>query len=327
VNKKQELAKYLEEMIAESLDWRPAFTLPGLPHYLKLSFQIWSGRLIGTDCLFLFSKDSDDVAVPSLEKQLTALRSKIQYAVVFVFDSLSSRTAQRLVKRRIPFVVIGRQIYLPFLLVKLQLERNQPTHQVPRKPLSPAAESLLIGQLLDARFEGMSGAQIAPILKDSAMTASKAIRELVDRRLCKFKIVGRKKLLTFGDRLPLWESAKTTLRNPIQTIAYSKSKPKIHWVYSGISSLSKTSLLSDDRIQTIAVYRRDFRQLADDHASNQSEEEGSSYKVEIWNRKPWLFSQENSIDPISLFLSLRSDPDERVQIELERIMKKIDLPI
>ena len=55
VNKKQELAQYLQQTLAESLDWRPAFPLPGLPHYLKLSFQIWSGRLVGRDCLFFFS--------------------------------------------------------------------------------------------------------------------------------------------------------------------------------------------------------------------------------------------------------------------------------
>ena len=86
-------------------------------------------------------------------------------------------------------------------------------------------------------------------------------------------------------------------------------------------------MLADDRKTTIAVYRRDLHEVKNAERIFSADPESSSYKVEVWNRKPWLFSQEKAVDPISLYFSLRTEPDERIQSELEGVMKRIGLPI
>lgn len=327
MDRKTELSRYVEETLGEKIEWRPEPKISGLPQHLKMSFQISKGKLLGAECLFLFGERTKELSVLTLEKQIAMIQERTKSPAVLVFDQLPGRTAERLAKRRLSFVVVGRQLFLPFLLVNLRKDPSRIFPLQDTKSLFPASESILVGQLLDGRFESKSGVEVAKILKDSAMTASKAIRELEARGLCRLRSVGRKKLLSFDERSVLWESLRKVLRNPIQTISYCDAKPDIPWSFSGMSALSKQSMLAEDRQQTIAVYRRDVYRSKNVGRLVSTDPENLSYKVEIWNRKPWLFSNEKAIDSISLYLTLRSDADERIQSELEGVMRRIGLSI
>ena len=193
MNKKKALNRYIEETLGESIEWRTGPTTSGLPLYLKMSFHMSRGQLMGSECIFLFVEKEQDLSVITLEKRVATLRKRISLPFVLVFEELPGRTTERLVKRRIPFVVIGRQIFLPHLLMHLRKEPTRIYSVYETKPLSPTGETILIGQLLDGRFESKSGAEVAKIMNDSAMMASKAIRELEERGLCKLRNVGRRK--------------------------------------------------------------------------------------------------------------------------------------
>lgn len=327
MNKKKALNRYIEETLGESIEWRTGPTTSGLPLYLKMSFHMSRGQLMGSECIFLFVEKEQDLSVITLEKRVATLRKRISLPFVLVFEELPGRTTERLVKRRIPFVVIGRQIFLPHLLMHLRKEPTRIYSVYETKPLSPTGETILIGQLLDGRFESKSGAEVAKIMNDSAMMASKAIRELEERGLCKLRNVGRRKLLTFEDRDSLWQSARKILRNPIQMIKYSNRQPDIPWSISGISALSKQSMLAEDRQQTIAVYRRDLCRAKQTGRLLSQEPDNLTFRIEVWNRKPWLLSKEEVVDPISLYLIFRTESDDRIQIEIEGLMKQIGLPI
>jgi len=43
--------------------------------------------------------------------------------------------------------------------------------------------------------------------------------------------------------------------------------------------------------------------------------------IEVWSYDPATLSQDGIVDPLSLFLSLRDDPDERVQGALRRMLE------
>ena len=140
-------------------------------------------------------------------------------------------------------------------------------------------------------------------------------------------MLGGGKLLTFEDRDSLWQSARKILRNPIQMIKYSNRQPDIPWSISGISALSKQSMLAEDRQQTIAVYRRDLCRAKQTGRLLSQEPDNLTFRIEVWNRKPWLLSKEEVVDPISLYLIFRTESDDRIQIEIEGLMKQIGLPI
>ena len=47
------------------------------------------------------------------------------------------------------------------------------------------------------------------------------------------------------------------------------------------------------------------------------------FELEIWHYIPSLLNDKNEVvDTLSLFLSLREEPDERVQVALKELMEK-----
>ena len=49
--------------------------------------------------------------------------------------------------------------------------------------------------------------------------------------------------------------------------------------------------------------------------------------IEVWSYDPKLLSNENRGDDISLLRSVENDPDERIQMALDEIREKHELPI
>jgi hypothetical protein len=50
--------------------------------------------------------------------------------------------------------------------------------------------------------------------------------------------------------------------------------------------------------------------------------EDADFKMEVWSYNPLLFANNEAIDSLSLFLSLRDYPDERVQQQLETLINE-----
>jgi hypothetical protein len=47
--------------------------------------------------------------------------------------------------------------------------------------------------------------------------------------------------------------------------------------------------------------------------------EGAFAELEIWNYDPELFAKDGYVDPISLYCSLETNKDERIELCLEEI--------
>jgi hypothetical protein len=47
------------------------------------------------------------------------------------------------------------------------------------------------------------------------------------------------------------------------------------------------------------------------------------YRVEVWKYTPSLLTKNNTVDKLSLYLSLRNNEDERVQIELDNMINEM----
>ena len=91
--------------------------------------------------MFLVSKDN--TATPAnIAKHFALVRYAVDSLVVFVAPSLSAYNRSRLIKRGVPFVVPGRQLYIPDLAMDLREQFH--TYKEPRpNALSPAAQAVL----------------------------------------------------------------------------------------------------------------------------------------------------------------------------------------
>ena len=77
-------------------------------------------------------------------------------------------------------------------------------------------------------------------------------------------------------------------------------------------------MLESDAVDTYAISRRDKRVKA----LEDSRYEGDY--VQVWKYDPAKFSSvPDRVDPLSLYLSLKDDPDPRVQGELRAVMEEM----
>jgi hypothetical protein len=55
---------------------------------------------------------------------------------------------------------------------------------------------------------------------------------------------------------------------------------------------------------------------------NHSIREDGTVQVELWTYRPEMLAKNGIVDQLSLYLSLREDPDERVSDALETMLEK-----
>jgi hypothetical protein len=156
------------------------------------------------------------------------------------------------------------------------------------------------------------------------MGISKARSELEANQLCDVIRQGKEMRLSFTlSSRQLWEAANPLLRSPVyRQHAVKWSQPVPAAKLAGVSGLSQRSNLADGDIQTYAIMKRDFRYLLEQgEFYGCSDRHEADARIETWSYNPGLLSDQNVVDDLSLYLSLRYNPDERVQSELKAMME------
>jgi len=95
-------------------------------------------------------------------------------------------------------------------------------------------------------------------------------------------------------------------------------------IAAGLTALSAETDIADDRVPTHAVFERELRGLAQNGTVSFAETRDDAVAVvEGWAYNPMLLARDGRIDPLSLYLSLRESPDERVQGALEQMLEEM----
>ena len=100
---------------------------------------------------------------------------------------------------------------------------------------------------------------------------------------------------------------------------YSDFKPEGNYSTSGINALSHYSHLNPEEYETVAIWEKSFN-LVD----GQYNEIEGLYKIEIWKYPTSMPNQENGfVNKLSLFLSMKNEPDPRIEKELEIMIEEM----
>ena len=134
----------------------------------------------------------DQFDLSQLAKQRDTLSVKLGRDVVLVFPRIRSYERNRLILKQIPFIVPGRQMYLPMILVDLREVFSAPAH-LKTDAMSWVAQVILPRHFQFSDIEEQPLSQVALTLGYSAMAISQALDELVALKLCRRKRLGRTK--------------------------------------------------------------------------------------------------------------------------------------
>lgn len=319
---------YVGETMHAALKLRPWPEAQTLPPYLRNSYLIEEGDLRGRRSLWLFARDEPTPA--AIEKHLSAIGERWPDAQVVVFDRLPSYVRRRLIEKGISFVVPGTQLYVPEHGLDFRSRARRSLER--REALRPSAQSTLLYLLLNPAepARGRSASGLAPLLGQSLMTASRAVAELESHGLIRVQNAGRSKEVSLrGEARELWQTAQALLRTPVAkrfTLADGAPAFADGYLLAGLTALSRRSMLAEPRARTYAVGRTRARALEAVGAATArdwSVDEGEPPTVEVWSYDPVPLSDGCVVDPLSLSLSLRDDPDDRVQSALGSLLESL----
>ena len=292
--------------------------------YLRERYAIYSATLFGKDWILALESEAWDVGTPSeYRQQLHILGDLLKTPVVLVLATASATLRNRLIRFNVPFIVPGTQVFLPLSFINLT-ERHACVSSATRKSLTPTAQVMVLYQILRGELHDLSSKDVATRLDCSGMMITKARAELESKGICKVKRVGKETRMFFdGGARAVWEKALPSLASPVAKRRWAQwDKPMALAKTAGMTALGQLTLISDDPVPTFALKQIHFQEMLEQGlVHGWPDQNGAHARVECWKYDPGLLSAETLVDPLSLYLSLRHDPNERVQGELESMMK------
>lgn len=319
----KKLQDYLKKISGDS----PLFTkelATKLPLYLRERYDILSSKIFGRRTLLAFAR-AGDASPGEYQADASQLQAALGDSVVFVIESLSSHDRHRLVHHRVPFIVPASQTFIPMIFMDLRERQPLPRSEKVKK-LTPAAQRLILYHLQKSHLEEISMKLMASKIGYSLNMMSKVKSELESAELAEAYRVGKTVVIRFTQQgRELWEAARPFLSSPVKKKYWVQwEKPAYPALLSGISALSHKSMLSDDPIPTYALWYKTFQQnleLGLFHGCRTPDE--ADLGLEAWRYNPLITGEDHVVDPLSLFLSLQDDPDERVQQQLEKLIHEM----
>ncbi len=302
---------------------------PSLPLHLRERFALFSVRVFGRSWLLAVEQDGWDAGTPTEYRQHWI---QLQGAsggdnVALVLSGINANVRNRMIALGVPFVVPDTQIFLPASITLLTESSGDRASRV-GKPLSPPAQALILMQVQQGGLEDLSSKELSSRLGYSRPSVSNATAELEQHDLCQTYRKGKEQLIRFvGDSRTLWDAALPLLRSPVaKTLFVNWNNPLEGAKCAGISALANRSALSEDPLPVFAVSEKNARAgLEQGLIKGCIDRYEADVELEVWRYNPSILADGSDVDPLSLYLSLRKIPDERVQAELADMMEALFL--
>jgi hypothetical protein len=172
---------------------------------------------------------------------------------------------RRLIEKRINFIVPGKQLFLPDLLLDLRENGAAMENGEKRGKLLPSAQFILLFHLQHQQAErgitALTFKELAEELGYTAMVITNAAENLRSHQLC--SVTGRKeKYIAFNyGRAELWKAAQPYLASPVLKQVFVDEKPDMPLLRSNASALPGYADLDPGRQQYYAIGKNDYYDL------------------------------------------------------------------
>ena len=320
--------RYLKEVLGiEATGVKPWARANELPYFLRDVFQFSELELLGQPVVLAIGRVEVKQSLSEVRIWLDKVKALAGQRVVYVTDALASYDRRRLIEQKVPFIVPGNQLYLPDLGLDLREYFRQ---RVPatEAALSPSAQAMLIVALLRRPWQSdWQPSKVAVALGYTPMTLSRAVKELTAGGLATVYTVGRARWLRM--ELPpeqLWDHAKPLLRTPVRRTVWVD----VHGIVAhqpsriaGLSALARYSMLTEPKWPVYALTAADWKAATDAGVRELPEPEAGAQEWQLWSYSPALVPDANTVDPLSLTLSLQENADDRIQLALDELKRQL----
>lgn len=315
--------RYLIDVLGVNPRLRPWAGIGKLPYFLQDAFDVLELQMLGRHILLAVDRHAAKPPLATLREQIGKLESLSGYPVAYVAGTLASYERKRLIEQKIPFIVPGNQLYLPDMAIDLrEYFRQRPRSRQSDAALSPSTQALLISALLRQPWQpAWKPAEVVAELGYTPMTLSRAVGELVDAGLAKLYTEGKTRWLNMErSAVETWDQARSMMRSPVKRrlwVSHTSSLDAVPHYLAGLSALARYSMLSEPKFPVYAVSQAAWKVAVKEGVKEVPENFPDSREWQLWHYDPALMrNNSETVDVLSLTLSLQDDADERVQIAL-----------
>jgi DNA-binding MarR family transcriptional regulator len=314
------------EYIAETLGVKVAADAPWtgekrLQYFLTDAYGFNAVTIDGAKCLFVKPKDKL-ASVPAVKKQLGLIAEQTGLIPVLDAPALNAKQRKALIAARIPFVVDGNQLYLPFLGAALSERYVNPPQKT--ETLSPTAQLVLFRYLYQKKRE-MYISGLAELFGVSSMQITRAVKQLAALELVTTRKDGVQ-IVVAGtvNGKDLFDKAKSHLLNPVRKRFYVDNDalpPNLP--FAGETALGEYTMLAPPQT---AVYAYDGK-VGDLQGTDTLVDPDAQSLVELWRYSPTVLSARSGVaDPLSLWAAITNENengDPRLEMAQDELLAGI----
>lgn len=292
-----------------------------LPDELREEREFSILEICGITCLVITMATSEfQMSVFLKERQ--KIQEHCGLPVVICFDRITSYQRKCLIENGQAFIVPENQFFMPFLGIALQ--EHFKTQTVAGKRLTAMAQYILLFFLYDETEEYRSKLEISQVLDISLMNVTRGVQELEELGFLVTRKKGRSSMVAMSmEREALWNEAKRYFRNPVQKRLFVKKQdwildlPKAGreaWLAQTGSEKEKNSLGHCIR----AIEKRTYLKKADTLTVIDPDWDTKEpyIELEVWRYAPARFTDKQTVDSISLSLSLEGERDGGMKLNI-----------
>lgn len=305
-----------------------------LPMFINETYKLYNTVLLNRELLLVEFRNNEELSIQQTEKHLQLIKTVFEKKIVLVIENLPTYNRKRLIEKGINFIVAGKQLFLPELLIDLKESYTNPRAKQKQQKLLPSAQFLLIYHIIhrneEGKLEGHSFKEIAQQLKYTPMAITNAVDNLKYHDI--IDVQGEKeKYIRFRlERGELWRTAEqqNLLVNPVLKTVFVDEMPKgVSMLQTNASAMPEYSNLNPSNQQYYAIEKTVFYGLEKSNVLINPNDYGGHYALEVWKYDPLtlvadLSNDMSVVDPLSLYLSLKDSQDERIEMALEQIIEK-----
>jgi len=301
-----------------------------MPFFIQDRYRLWRSNLLGRPCVLMAPRsDLGREGWSELSRHRAIVCNQLHgELIILLFDALPSRRRKKLIADRMAFMVPGAQLYVPEMLLEVTEGRvtKPPLAQAPEQ-LSPTAQMVAIGALLGREVEGANATALARRLGVAVMSIIRAFDELQAAGVADARRIGRERTLHLqAEGRDLWRQIEGRLQSPVRKVrrVFIPYPDRFPGLMAGESALANYTALAAPRIQVQAVAGADWNRLVREQALVDHPDYGDGEDIQTWTYDPAVFAERKTVDRLSLYLSVRHHPDERVTQAAEQLLE--DMP-
>lgn len=316
-----EVINYINEVLGIRANYKKVTPekLKNLPFFLAKGYEFGEIKLFNQRIILLVVKD--DFTTEILRTHLTKVQNVLGAVVVAVIPPVDAYKRLRLIEKKIPFIVPGKQMYLPDLLISLKEYGNNRVDDQHPTNMQPAAQLIILYHLQVEPLEGLNLGMIAEKLHYNPMTITRAAFYFQNTGLCRIEGTKEKFLKFDKTKLELWDIAEPKMTNPI-------NKKQFYTGYTLDKNLKKTNInalahyteLNDEQVEFFAM-RPGYEKFIGGVNLKPIDPMEGNVCMEEWKYDPALLTKTEYVDPLSLYLCFRENKNERIEMALEKLIK------